>query len=250
MANELLHQIATLLLQHRAGKEEWGEISSFEGKPCPKKVANKFLLCCLLDWQMRTNLPWQNGQRLVEDILGDPEDVWRKITAGSQEEWESKHSDYKLHRFPSGHNRLWRIGKDICDRYDGDAGRIWEGRESAAVLVDFLALGAGEQISRMIVGALCDCRQIKGPGDVKADVHVCRVLGRVAYGKEISAPAATELARQLNPNDPWQLDRPLWQLGKDCCKPTNPDCDRCYLAAHCAYNLRRVAAPTPIALPR
>lgn len=238
MASEFL-QIAKLLLDHRADNVDWGEISSLEGSSCPKKIANKFLVCCLLDWQMHTDQPWRNGQRLVEELLGDPEDVWREITSVSKAEWESKYRDYKLHRFPAGHNRLWRIAKDIRDRYDGDAGSIWKGKESAAVLVELLALGAGEQISRMIVGALRDCGQIEGPGDVKADIHVCRVLGRVVYGKEISAPAATELARQLNPSDPWQIDWPLWKVGKDYCRPRSPDCKRCYLAPHCAYNLRR-----------
>jgi endonuclease III len=243
MANEL-HQVADLLLEHRAGREDWG-LSSAGGEPCSKKVANKFLICCLLDWQMKADLAWRNGERLVGEILGDPEDVWLKITSVEESVWKSKRAEYKLHRFPAGHNRLWRIGKEIRDKYDGDARRIWQGKESSAVLVDLLAMGAGEQISRMIAGALRDCGQINGPGDVKADIHVCRVLGRVAYGEPISAAAATELARQFNPTDPWQLDWPLWEVGSSYCKPKNPHCERCYLAPHCVYNLHRVGASTP-----
>jgi endonuclease-3 len=293
MASEL-HQVADLLLEHRAGEEDWGEISTLRCELCPKKIANRFLVCCLLDWQMRAGRAWRNGERLVDEILGDPEDLWREITSIEEDVWKSKFTEYKLHRYPAGHNRLWSIGKKIRDKYDGDAGRIWRGKESPAVLLDLLALGAGEQISRMIVGALHDCCQVKDPGDdlsdadrwldaqlealskgtialgemkrnirerilesyrsgliasgrirqVKADVHVCCVLGRVAYGKEMSAPAATELARQLNPMDPWQLDWPLWNVGKDYCTPQNPDCGRCYLAPHCAYNLHRVEAST------
>ncbi len=74
VTNEL-PQIAALLLEHRSDKEDWGEISGFENQPCPKRVANKFLVCCLLDWQMDSGLAWRNGERLVKDILGNPDDI-------------------------------------------------------------------------------------------------------------------------------------------------------------------------------
>ena len=233
--DERMQKVAALLLKNRTGTEDWGEISKFAEKPCPKRVANKFLLCCLLDYQMKWAVTWRNGCRLVTDILRDPEDVWAAITSVSQEEWKSKFGEYKLHRFPNAHNRLWRIGAEISDRYDGDASKIWQGRDSAEVLFRLLDLRAGPQISRMIVGALHDCRQIKGTGDVKADVHVCRVLGRTFSGRPTNEAAAIEQARQLNPPDPWQLDWPLWNIGNSLCRPTSPNCPKCYLASHCTY---------------
>lgn len=236
--DERVHEIASLLLANRRGTEDWGEISNFAGKPCPKRPANRFLLCCLLDWQIDSGLAWRNGERLVKEILGDPDDVWQVITSVSETEWKLKRSQYRLHRFPAGHDRLWRIAKAICDRYKGDSAQIWQGKDSSAVLERLLGLGAGEQISRMIVGALRDCGQINGSSDVKADVYVCRVLGRAVYGETTNATAATTIARQLNPPDPWQLDWPLWNVGKSHCRPTTPDCMRCYLAHHCAYALK------------
>ena len=137
----------------------------------------------------------------------------------------------------AGHNRLWRIGRRICDEYDGDARRIWEGKESPAVLETLWGLGAGEQVSRMVVGALRDCGQIKGASDVKADVYVCRVLGRAVLGEPTDPATAAELARQLHPADPWQLDWPLWNVGNSQCHATNPACSQCYLAPYCAYAL-------------
>lgn len=243
--SERMQQIAGLLLANRNGTEEWGEISRLDGKPCSKRIANKFLACCLLDYQMDSNVAWRNGCRLVEDTLGDPDDVWRAITSVPEPEWLSRWSEYKLHRFPAGHNRLWRIGKVICDRYDGDARRIWEGKDSAQVVERLLALGAGDQISRMIVGALRDCGQVQGTSDVKADVYVCRVLGRAVIGKPTDPDTAAGLARQLHPADPWQLDWPLWNVGKSCCEATHPNCLRCYLAPHCAYALHMPTTEMP-----
>jgi endonuclease III len=233
-----IRQVSALLLANRKGTEDWGEISHLDGTPCPKKVANKFLLCCLLDYQMHACTAWENGCRLVEKVLGDPDDVWKVITSVSETEWAAKWSEYGVHRFPAGHNRLWQIGKEICKRFDGDARRIWEGRDSRYVRQMLVVFGAGEQISRMIVGALRDCGQIKGASDVKADSKVCRVLGRVMFGAPTDPDTAGKLARLLYPTDPWQLDWPLWNVAKDYCDATRPACSRCYLHSHCEYARR------------
>jgi len=82
--DERMHHIATLLLANQRGTADWGELSHLEGQPCSKRIANKFLICCLLDWQMKSDLAWRNGYRLVEDILGDPDDVWKAITLAVQ----------------------------------------------------------------------------------------------------------------------------------------------------------------------
>lgn len=235
--DQRMREIAALLLANRRGTEDWEEISHLEGKPCSKKIANKFLLCCLLDYQIRADLAWRNGNRLVKDILSDPDDVWRAITSFSETEWASKRNEYNLHRFPAAHNRLWRIGRRICDQYDGDARRIWEGLSSAAALERLEALGVGEQISHMVVGALRDCRQIpEGASDLKADVHVCRVVGRAVSGEPTDPQTAAQLARQMH-LDPWLLDWPLWNVGK-LCHARNPNCLQCYLAPHCAYAIK------------
>lgn len=231
-----MRKIASLLLENRAEGTDWGEMTRLKGKPCEKKVANRFLLCCLLDYQMPTDVAWRNGERLVYKILGDPDDIWKEIASVSESEWKSKHPEYKLHRFPNGHNRLWRIATRIHNEYGGDARRIWDGRNSQKVLEALWDLGAGEQLSRMIVGALRDCGQIKGSSDVKADVYVCRVLGRTLFGETIDAETAVRVARQMH-QDPWQLDAQLWYVGKSFCEASNPKCSQCYLEAHCAYAL-------------
>jgi hypothetical protein len=203
----------------------------------PQEIANKFLLCCLLDWQMDSNVAWRNGERLVHEF-GDPDDIWWAITSVPDNEWKSKRDAFKLHRFPAGHNGLWRIGKLIIDLYHGDARSIWEGQSAAVTLGRLWELGAGDQISRMVTGALFDCGQVRGPSDVKADVYVCRVLARAVHGDEkINPEAAVKLTRKLHTDDPWQLDGPLWHVGKSFCHARIPNCSGCYLAPHCAYAL-------------
>jgi endonuclease-3 len=225
---ERMHQIAALLLANHSGTEAWGDTSTKQG-------ANEFLICCLLDYQIDSSLAWNNGRRLVKELLGGPEDIWSAITSVSEAEWRSRRNEYRLHRFPAAHNRLWPIADRMCQRFGGDARRIWIGRQSSQVLEELLALGAGEQISRMIVGALRDGGQVQGASDVKADVYVCRVLGRALIGHRVEAATALEFARQLNPTDPWQLDWPIWNIGKSHCHNQQPECEGCYLAPYCTY---------------
>jgi hypothetical protein len=123
----------------------------------------------------------------------------------------------------------------MCRYYEGDARNIWNGRDSNEVQSRLFDIGAGEQISRMIAGALRDMRYVEGSGDVKADVHVCRVLGRIVTGKNIEPLTATELARKINPSDPWQLDWPLWNIGTSLCHRNNPLCSQCKAVKLCSY---------------
>ncbi|HEV2484942.1 MAG TPA: hypothetical protein VGT08_05370 [Terracidiphilus sp.] len=232
--DEQLLKVAELLRNHWEGTEDWGEISNYPGQACPKRVANKFMLCCLLDYQIKTDRAWENGDRLVHQ-LRDPEDIWATITAFTESEWESKFKELGLHRFPAAHNRLWRIGKEICSYFEGDAGRIWQNSPAFDVLCRLNYIGVGEQISKMIVGALRDVGQIEGKGDVKADVHICRVIGRVFFGAQASPDTAIAVTRRLNPEDPWQMDRTLWKVGSTFCYATTPNCPSCFLSTECEH---------------
>ncbi len=87
-----------------------------------------------------------------------------------------------------------------------------------------IGMRVGPQISRMIVGAPYDTKQISGVGELKADIHVRRVLGRVFAGGEISADDAHRIANIMIPGKSWMIDAPLYLLGKSTCRPTNPDC--------------------------
>ncbi len=168
--NSKSQRVAKLLLNNRKDDdiEFW---LGKNGQIADKKSANKFLLSSILDYQIRTETAWENARRLAEDILGDPDDLWGCITSNSKSQWISKWNEYSLHRFPKAHERIWRIGNEIVTRYDSDARKIWADQTPVIVLERLNQLRVGEQIARMIIGALCDTRQIVGSGDVKADIQ-------------------------------------------------------------------------------
>ena len=77
-------QIADTLLAMRGAGMDWGQIYQSGDQPWSKKIANGFLLCSLLDYQIPSPKAWANGDRLVNDILGDPDDVWFAIASVSE----------------------------------------------------------------------------------------------------------------------------------------------------------------------
>jgi endonuclease III len=197
------------------------------------------LLGCILDYQMPAEIAWENARRVAEDIFGNPNDLWHQISGVPLSKWNMKWEEYKLHRYPKAHERVWRIGRYIVAHYGGDARNIWKGQPPDVVLDRLNQMKVGEQISRMIVGALCDTDQIQGSGDVKVDTHLRRVLGRVLRGSPFTpseAPIVLEKTRVMWPENPWLLDEPLYSLGKEFCYASNPDCGYCYLQKECTFN--------------
>ena len=208
------------------------------GRPFSQKDANKFFLGCILDYQIRSDIAWNNAKRLAEQILNDPEDLWGGITAGSLEDWKAKWKEYSIHRFPKAHERVFTIGMRVVTQCGGDARNIWDKQTIETVLYRLGDLRVGEQISRMIAGALFDADILQGKSDVKADIHVRRVLGRLVLGEEISvaqSQQAIDLARRMHAENPWLLDRPLYRLGKSICSPRNPGCAECVMRTLCQY---------------
>jgi endonuclease III len=246
MQNERKARIAAKLLQRRddasteTPHQKWDVIADYAVGECPKSIANKFLLGCLVDFQTNAESAWIKAYRFVDEIAKRPDEIWLEIADYQKSEWESEDNFKRcgLHWMHSGHNRLWQIAKSICFYFGGDARRIWQDCDAFDALCRLNFIGTGEQISRMIVGALKDSGHISGKCDVKADVYVCRVLGRAILGDEAKPETAVDLARQLHPADPWQLDNPLWHIGKSWCHASSPTCTACDLRVLCKYARR------------
>ena len=217
----------------------WPFLEPLNGRPADKRTANKFFLACIVDYQQKADRAWEQAKYFVEEIMGDPPDIWRAILEKhkSEDDWRQAKSQYRLHRWDKAHMRVYRIGRQLIEQYDGDARRIWMAATLDEIQYRLSELRVGDQISQMILGGLRDTGQIDKSADLKADTHVCRVLGRIAIGAPVSPEGATQLARMLNPEAPWLLDRPLYVLGAKadfssadaagCCSTGNPHCTRC-----------------------
>jgi hypothetical protein len=231
-------QIAAVLIDKYPSKEDWGEIVEYAPDDLTEEIANKFLLCCLIDYRSNADDAWARGEKYFKSLSQvERREVWKLIASTPKADWRSEEAFRRcaLHWMRPAHNRLWSIANNICMFFDGDARKIWQNGSVFDVFCRLYYIGAGEQISRMIVGALKDSGHISGRGDVKADGHICRVLGRLLAGTEILPVAAVELARRLYPEDLWRLGGPLWSIGSTICRPTSPRCGECVLELHCKF---------------
>ena len=181
-------------------------LSRLNGRPADKRSANKFLLGCILDYQMKVGVVWESARRFAEDDLEDPRDLWREIIAIPRLNTPAVRRRYTLHRFPAAHARVQRIGRQIVSRYAGDARNIWKNQSPCVTQERLEQMGVGPQLSRMTAGALHDSKQIVGAGELKADIHVRRVLGRVFTGDMFSAATALSIANEMMPRGSWKLD--------------------------------------------
>ena len=227
------------LLLHRRDRIDWPWLTECHehGRSVDKVRANKFMLGAILDYRIGAETAWENARRLSEDILGEPKNLWVAITSIDKDYWDSKaaYLHYRLHHLSAAHRRVWRIGNEIVYHYEGDARLIWRAQTPEVVLTRLLQMRAGPEVSRMIVGALIDTDQVRGQGDLKADVHVRRVLGRVFNGNEVEAKEAHEIADSIVRGNSWELDAPLYLIGKYKCKKNNPLCDDCGMNSVCTY---------------
>jgi endonuclease III len=230
---------AAILKAPRYPRDEWGWIGDQGLKYLTKKRANKFLFACILDYQMNADRLWARCQAFLEDELHDPDSLWEVVADTPLSSWLRRTRNFGLHRFQdAAHRRVWVIGRRVLDEFAGDARLIWRGKTAAEAAEVMEALGVDPNISRMAAGALADTGWIKGPSDVKADVHVCRTLGRSLVGNRLDPSSAVSMAREVYPRNPWRLDGPLYEIGKAYCFESAPSCSECPLKKNCAYALK------------
>ena len=132
---------------------------------------------------------------------------------------------------------LTRIVVEECG---GDASRIWVGKRSAEVKRTFLSIyGVGPGIANMALLLIEKAFPIRFNDldrprmDIKPDVHTKRVLYRLGMSEAEEETAAIEATRHMNPDWPGALDGALWWIGRNWCRPTNPNCPDCPVNLAC-----------------
>ncbi|MCL0079572.1 hypothetical protein M1O18_01500 [Dehalococcoidia bacterium] len=235
--------IRDLLLQHGNVIRERYEFPGLDQKPLSMSNANEFFLGAIIDYQIPANVAWQNARELA--LMLGPENLWQKIIDMPQEKWLSlrKGNGGYFHRWWEAEGersiarKIRRVAKNIVHKFSDDVRNIWKDKTSNEVYESLkndvkVNLTNSDGTINMIVGGLISYRHIEGPGDVKADRHVQRVLGRI-FNEELNAESASQLARDIHPDNPWELDLPLYDIGKQNCRPRWPSCNECPLDSEC-----------------
>lgn len=198
-----------------------------------------FVLASVMDQQVKAERAWSIPFRIMEN-LGD----FSMDTLLNQTEADVRRLMRKpepLHRYIDRMaGFLFRAIQRIERQYNCDASRIWTGKPSSATVVyRFLEFdGIGPKIASMNANILARRFKIRFSDyfsiDISADVHVRRVFGRLG----LTPPGATPdqlifRTRALHPEFPGLMDFPVWEIGRNWCRPKIRKCRECYMEDLC-----------------
>lgn len=203
-----------------------------------KNYPHAFVLACVMDRQIKAERAWLIPYEISKELGGFE---FSRLLSLDLDTVESIFKRKSLHRFNDimAHNFYVAILR-IHERYNDDASNIWEvNPKSATVVRRFLQFrGVGIKIASMAVNILA--RDFKIPMadklciDISPDVQVRRVFTRLGLiDKNATNDEIIYCARELNPEYPGVFDVSAWEIGRNWCRPTNPNCVGCRLDACC-----------------
>ena len=213
-----------------------------------------FVLACLMDRQMKAEKAWKIPY-LVSIEIGSP--IFKAFASLTLEETLAIFKGKNLHRFNNLMPKcFYQAVQRIFHEYNGYPSRIWRDDLSAITIMRrFLQFdGAGVKIASMATNILI--REFKLPIkdksyiDISPDIHVRRVFTRLGFiERNSSNDELIYCARSLYPDYPGVFDLPTWEIGRNWCKPKDPDCNNCYLNTHCRKNTSNEMKQRKIDLP-
>lgn len=203
------------------------------------RFPHAFVLACVMDRQIRAERAWIIPYRFSEKLGGFQ---FSMLQALSHEQIHNLMAEPEpLHRFVEDMSvNFYEAIKLIAKKYEGNAAKIWADTPSSAELVyRFLEFrGVGPKIGTMAANILA--RDFKVPLrdyysiDISVDVQVRRVFERLGLiDTESSVEGIIYRARALNPEFPGLLDFPAWEIGRNWCRPSSPNCTECYMHPAC-----------------
>lgn len=197
-----------------------------------------FVLACVMDRQIKAERAWLIPY-LVKKEIGNFE--LKRLLELELDYLKHIFQANSFHRFNETMAELFYKAIHLIDKkYSGDASMIWKNNpSSAAVVRRFLEFnGVGIKIASMAANILS--REFKIPMqdrlciDISPDVQVKRVFIRLGFiAKDATNDQLIYTARELHPEYPGIFDLSAWEIGRNWCRPSNPDCQNCYLNDFC-----------------
>lgn len=241
-------KVAQALKRYARSMGNWVKPSSKVRKLSPT-AANSFLLGVMFDRSIPYEKAWESGE-WINDSFGDAKDssiLWKNLVAIEKKRLrgflrygfagKAFHRHYKTFA-----KQLPEAAAIIIEKYSGDPRKIWNSRRNVLHVRDSLEElpGIGPALSRMAVLILArNYGLLGGKGalphlDIKPDIHVMRVFHRAGLIMEMDSTIETiEIAQNLSPKFPAELDAPAWQIGQEWCRPRTPCCDICPIEDEC-----------------
>lgn len=205
-----------------------------------KEYPHAYVLGCCMDRQDKSERCWLIPYK-IKEIIGSfkIEDLGRL----KREEYIDIFDKNNLHRFKKDMGSVFYDAVHlILNKYKGDASGIWAGNpSSSSVVCNFLEFkGIGVKIATMATNILARDFDIPIKDmyaiDISPDTHVKRVFSRM--GITPVNPSNEQIiyaAKDIYPEFPGIVDYSVWQIGREWCTPTNPQCEKCVVNKECDY---------------
>lgn len=204
------------------------------------ELPHLFVLACLMDRQIKAERAWEIPCLVCKELCGG-DFSFISLTKLSLDEVTNFFKERKLHRYNSDMSKVFvNAVERIKTIYNGDASKIWAGKNSSAeIIYRFLCFdGCGIKIASMATNLL---HRIFGMQytdysalDISPDIHIRRVLCRLGFIEDIDdVDSVIYKARSIHPPYPGILDKCCWFVGRNFCHPTTPECNKCVLKELC-----------------
>ena len=145
-----------------------------------------------------------------------------------------------LHRYPRKMAEyIFFAIKTIVEEYDAKVENIWKNDLNAEHVVAKLEEFKGISHKKAALGTLLLVRDFGvtlnnlSCIDIAYDVHVRRIFLRMGLTDKDNIRDVTAKARNICNEFPGSLTLPFWVAGREYCRPTNPNCEECYLNQFC-----------------
>lgn len=216
-------------------------VSSFTPDPAADRFVREdafaFLVAVIFDEQVRFEQAWDAPLELRRRL--GHWDVHR-IATERDAVHEAVRRPPALHRWvDKTPYRIVAAARRVVDSYGADASRIWSDKPNASALRHRFEEfeGISQKKSAMAVELLervlgVEIDAMHG-SDVAVDIHVRRVFLRSGLAERDDVSHMIRVARRLNPDRPGELDNAVWEIGRQWCRPTVPDCIGCPIGSVC-----------------
>ena len=150
-----------------------------------------------------------------------------------------------LHRYPSRiANYIFNAIKEIVYNYDSDAKNIWTNKTASEIVNSFEKF-KGISHKKASLGTLLLVRDMdvnigdKENIDIAYDIHIRRIFLRMGVVDRDVQDDILLSARRMNPEFPGKLTTSFWALGRDICRPSAPNCEKCPLDKICKKKIEK-----------
>lgn len=200
---------------------------------------NAFIIGLISDQSVKAEMAWRLPYYLSKRL--GYFDFDRIIKEQSVESLEAIIKEKPaLHRYPRKMAEyIFFAIKKIVEEYDSKAENIWKNDLNAEHVVAKLEEFKGISHKKAALGTLLLVRDFGvtlnnlSCIDIAYDVHVRRIFLRMGLVDKDNIKDVTSSAREICNEFPGSLTLPFWVAGREYCRPTNPNCEECYLSQFC-----------------